>query len=124
VAKILYVEDHPAQRDIMAQMLQLGGFEVQVAEDGLVGVEKATNWVPDIILMDLRMPRMDGFEAIKKIKSNPTTKKIPIIAISAWASGRHKKQALELGAQDHFTKPVDLGKLMTTINVYLKQPAR
>jgi CheY-like chemotaxis protein len=121
VAKILYVEDHPAQRDIMAQMLELGGFEVDVAGDGVEGVEKAVAWQPDIILMDLRMPRMDGFEAIERIRAMEETAHIPIIAISAWASGKHKKRALDAGANEHFTKPVDLNRLMTTINVYLKE---
>ncbi|MEM7031930.1 MAG: response regulator [Chloroflexota bacterium] len=121
MAKILYVEDHPAQRDIMAQMLELGGFEVDTASDGVEGVEKATAWLPDIILMDLRMPRMNGFEAIEKIRGNGDTEKIPIIAISAWASGKHKKRALEAGANEHFTKPVDLNRLMGTINTYLKE---
>ncbi len=121
MAKILYVEDHPAQRDIMAQMLELGGFEVDVAGDGIEGVEKATSWLPDIILMDLRMPRMDGFEAIETIRGIDETANIPIIAISAWASGKHKKRALDAGANEHFTKPVDLNRLMTTINNYLKE---
>lgn len=121
MAKILYVEDHPAQRDIMAQMLELGGFEVDVASDGVEGVEKATNWLPDIILMDLRMPRMDGFEAIEKIRANANTATTPIVAISAWASGKHKKRAMDAGANEHFTKPVDLNRLMATINAYLKE---
>ncbi len=121
MAKILYVEDHPAQRDIMAQMLELGGFEVDVASDGVEGVEKATSWLPNIILMDLRMPRMDGFEAIEKIRADERTANTPIIAISAWASGKHKKRALDAGANEHFTKPVDLNRLMTTINNYLQE---
>lgn len=121
MAKILYVEDHPAQRDIMAQMLELGGFEVDVASDGVEGVEKATSWLPNIILMDLRMPRMDGFEAIEKIRADERTANTPIIAISAWASGKHKKRALDAGANEHFTKPVDLNRLMTTINTYLQE---
>ncbi len=124
MAKILYVEDHPAQRDIMAQMLELGGFEVDVAGDGLEGVEKTKSWLPDIILMDLRMPRMDGFQAIEEIRSIAETAEIPIIAISAWASGKHKKRALDAGANEHFTKPVDLNRLMTTINSYLKEKSR
>lgn len=121
MAKVLYVEDHPAQRDIMAQMLELGGFEVAVAGDGVEGVKKATEWLPDIILMDLRMPRRDGFEAIEKIRENGDTQRIPIIAISAWASGTHKKRTLDAGANEHFTKSVDLNRLMTTINNYLKE---
>ena len=121
MAKILYVEDHPAQRDIMAQMLELGGFEVDVASDGQEGVDKAVSWLPDIILMDLRMPRMDGFEAIQHIRKNDDTATTPIIAISAWASGKHKKRAMDAGANEHFTKPVDLNRLMATINTYLRK---
>ncbi len=120
MAKILYVEDHPAQRDILAQMLELGGFEVETAADGQEGVEKAIAWQPDVILMDLRMPRMDGFEAIELIRKNETTAKTPIIAISAWASGKHRKRAMDVGATEHFTKPVDLNRLINTVKTYIK----
>jgi CheY-like chemotaxis protein len=120
VSKVLYIEDHPAQRDILAQMLELNGFEVSVASDGVEGVEKTRAWLPDLILMDLRMPRMDGFEAIKIIRSEEETAHIPIIAISAWASAKHKERALAAGANEHFTKPVDLNRLLTTIGRYLK----
>lgn len=120
MSKVLYVEDHPAQRDILAQMLELNGFEVDVAGDGLEGVEKARAWNPDLILMDLRMPKMDGFEAIKVIRSTEGIQDIPIIAISAWASAKHKERAIEAGANEHFTKPVDLNRLLNTISRYLK----
>ncbi len=121
MSKILYVEDHPAQRDIMAQMLELSGYEVAVASDGIEGVEQAHSWCPDLILMDLRMPRMDGFEAIKLLRSDPETADIPIIAISAWASAKHKERALDAGADEHFTKPVDLSRLIETINRFLSR---
>lgn len=120
MSKVLYIEDHPAQRDILAQMLELNGFEVAVASDGVEGVEKTQAWLPDLILMDLRMPRMDGFEAIKIIRAEQSTAHIPIIAISAWASAKHKERALAAGANEHFTKPVDLNRLLTTIGRYLK----
>jgi two-component system cell cycle response regulator DivK len=120
VSKVLYIEDHPAQRDILAQMLELNGFEVAVASDGVEGVEKTRAWLPDLVLMDLRMPRMDGFEAIKIIRAEQDTAHIPIIAISAWASAKHKERALAAGANEHFTKPVDLNRLLTTIGRYLK----
>ncbi len=97
-------------------MSELEGFEVAVAGDGVEGMKKATEWLPDLILMDL-----DGFEAIEKIRESGDTLRIPIIAISAWASGKHKKRALDAGANEHFTKPVDLNRLMTTINNYLKE---
>lgn len=121
MSKILYVEDHPAQRDIMAQMLELSGYQVGVAIDGVDGVEQTRTWQPDLILMDLRMPRMDGFEAIKILRSDPETADIPIIAISAWASAKHKERALDAGADEHFTKPVDLSRLLETISRYLVQ---
>ena len=121
MSRILYVEDHPAQRDIMAQMLELSGYEVTVASDGIEGVDQARSWGPDLILMDLRMPRMDGFEAIRELRKDPDTADIPIIAISAWASAKHKERAMEAGANDHFTKPVDLSRLLETINRYLDQ---
>lgn len=120
MSKVLYIEDHPAQRDILAQMLELNGYEVDTASDGQEGVEKTRAWLPDLILMDLRMPRMDGFEAIKIIRAEDKTSDIPIIAISAWASAKHKERALAAGANEHFTKPVDLNRLLTTINRYLK----
>ncbi len=120
MSKVLYIEDHPAQRDILAQMLELNGYEVDTASDGQEGVEKTRAWLPDLILMDLRMPRMDGFEAIRIIRSEDQTASIPIIAISAWASAKHKERALAAGANEHFTKPVDLNRLLTTINRYLK----
>ena len=120
MSKVLYIEDHPAQRDILAQMLELNGFEVAVASDGVEGVDKARDWLPDLILMDLRMPRMDGFEAIKVLRSEDQTSVIPIIAISAWASAKHKERALAAGANEHFTKPVDLNRLLSTIGRYLK----
>ncbi len=122
MSKVLYVEDHPAQRDILAQMLELNGFEVAVASDGVEGVEKARSWLPNLILMDLRMPRMDGFEAIKAIREDVTTTAIPIIAISAWASAKHKERAISSGANEHFTKPVDLSRLLATIGKYLTPP--
>ncbi len=119
MSRILYIEDHPAQRDIMAQMLELSGYDVAVACDGLDGLEQARSRSPDLILMDLRMPRMDGFQAIRELRKDPDTSEIPIIAISAWASAKHKERALEAGADEHFTKPVDLNRLLETINRFL-----
>lgn len=113
--KILYVEDNPEQRAILTQMLELEGYEVAVASDGMEGVNKARSWVPDLILMDLRMPKMDGFEAIKVIRVDENSCNIPIIVISAWASNKHKKRAFDVGANEFFTKPVDLVRLLTTV---------
>ena len=120
MTKVLYVEDHEAQRDIMVQMLELYGYEVDVASNGEEGVKKAQEEHPDVVLMDIRMPgRIDGFVAIRQLRNGPAAVDIPIIVISAWGSARHKERALKAGADVHFTKPVSIDKLITTINCNL-----
>ena len=121
MARILYVENNPAQRDILTQMLELNGYEVAVASDGVEGVEKARTWLPDLILMDLMMPRMDGYEATQIIRSEAEFAYIPIIAVSAYASPKHKERALAAGMNEHFTKPVDLMRLLATIARYVNE---
>lgn len=118
--KILCVEDHPLQRTILVQMLELNDFEVAAARDGAEAVEKARSWDPDLILMDLRLPKVDGFEAIKAIRTGEMTRCIPIISISAWAGTKDKDRALSLGANDHFVKPLDFTRLLRTIGEFLK----
>ena len=121
MTKILYVEDHEAQRDIMAQVLELYGYEVDVAYNGREGVKKAREWQPDIVLMDLRMPgRIDGFVAIRRLRNDPETADIPILVISAWGSSTHKERAMQAGADMHLTKPVSVGKLTAAINRHLR----
>jgi CheY-like chemotaxis protein len=120
MAKILYVDDHPDSREIMILNLKLSHFEVEFATDGLEGVNKAKEWRPDLILMDLRMPRMDGFEAIAAIRSDPTTAHIPIIVTSAWANAKHKQHSLDVGANEHFSKPVNMQHLLLVMNRYLR----
>ena len=117
MTKVLYVEDHEAQRDIMVQMLELYGYEVDVASNGEEGVKKAQEEHPDVVLMDIRMPgRIDGFVAIRQLRNGPDAVDIPIIVISAWGSARHKERALKAGADVHFTKPVSIDKLTAAIN--------
>lgn len=118
-AKILWAEDHPAQRDLLAQILRLKGFEVAVASNGLKAVEKVVDWLPDLILMDLRMPVMDGFEAIRMIRARDSTRTTPIIAISIWATFKHRERALAAGANELLAKPVDPDHLIQTIYQYL-----
>ena len=123
MTKVLYVEDHEAQRDIMVQMLELYGYEVDVAYNGEEGVKKTREWHPDVVLMDIRMPgRIDGLAAIRQLRNGPDTTDIPIIVISAWGSVKHKAQALRAGADPHFTKPVTMDELIATINHHLRQP--
>jgi len=124
MTKVLYVEDHEAQRGAMLKLLSLFGYEVDEACSGEEGVEKTREWHPDVVLMDIRMPgRIDGLEAIRQLRNDPDTADIPIIAISAWGSAKHKSEALEAGANAHFTKPVSIDDLIQTFNRYLRQPS-
>lgn len=118
--KILCAEDNQTQQEIYARLLKDSGFEVILANDGAEAVEIARSWRPDLILMDLLMPGMDGFEAIGLIRSNDDTRSIPILSISAWASDQSKERALAAGANEHFTKPILFDQLLATINQYLK----
>lgn len=114
--KILYIEDHPAQSDIMKQMLEFSGCEVVLAYSGEEGIDKAREEQPDVILMDLRMPGMGGIEAVKRLRSDPAVSAIPVIVISAWTSSRNRQEALEAGAAKFIAKPVDTKRLMDQIN--------
>lgn len=119
--RILYVEDATVIRDTIAKLLELKGYNVNYAKNGQEGVEKAISWNPDIVLMDLRMPVMDGYNAINKIKMNPKTKNLPIFVVSAWSSKKERTQANIAGADEFFVKPPDLAKLTATIEEYVKR---
>ena len=117
MTKILYVEDHEAQRDIVVQMLELHGYEVDVACNGEEGVKKAREWHPDVVLMDIPLPgRIDGLVAIRQLRDSPDTVDIPIIAVSALDSFKYRVQALRAGADAYFTKPLPMNELITAIN--------
>ncbi len=121
MTKVLYVEDHEAQRDIMRQVLELYGYEVDVACNGEEGVKKAREWHPDVVLMDIRMPgRIDGLAAIRQLRNGPDTADIPIIVISAWGGAQHKERVLGAGADAHYTKPMSIDKLIAAINHHLR----
>ena len=120
--KILYVEDNPDNVYMLTRRLKKKGFEVLVAEDGQQGVEMALSELPDLILMDLSLPIMDGWEATKNIKADEKGKNIPIIALSAHAMEEHQKSAMEAGCNDYDTKPVDLKRLMSKISQFLIIP--
>ena len=114
--KILYVEDARSQREIMKQMLELyGEYEVIIADHGQEGLEKAREVQPDIILMDLRMPIMDGIKAIQELKKDPNLSDIPIIVISAWANKENREESMKAGAIKFFEKPTNYNKLLATI---------
>ncbi len=117
MARILIVEDNQLHRDALAMLLERNDFEVIEAADGIVGVEKARTWQPELILLDLRMPRMDGFQTIKVLRSSPKTANIPIFVISAWGHQQSVvDRSLKAGADHFFIKPVDEDLLMEAIN--------
>jgi CheY-like chemotaxis protein len=118
--KILYIEDHPAQSDIMKQMLEFSGFQVVLAMNGEEGIEKARRDQPDIILMDLRMPGMGGIEAIRQLKQDAAVANIPVMVLSAWTSQRNRDDAYEAGAAKFLAKPVDTRRLIDEINELFK----
>ena len=113
--RVLYVEDAQVIRDTISRLLELNGYNVAYAKNGEEGVKKALSWQPDVVLMDLRMPVMDGFKAIEEIKLDPLTKSIPVFVISAWSSKKERTQAKLAGADGFFVKPPDLNKLIEAI---------
>jgi two-component system response regulator len=109
---ILLVEDNELNRDMLSRRLERKGYEIKMAVDGAQGVSMATELRPALILMDLSLPVMDGWEAIRRIKGNPETATIPIIALTAHARAEDEKTARDAGANDFDTKPVDLNRLV------------
>jgi len=117
--KILYVEDNDDNVYVMKGRLPRLGFEVVVAADGEQGVAMAGTEAPDLILMDLRLPGIDGWETTRRIKAAPATKAIPVIALSAHAMAGDREKALEAGCDDYDTKPVDFPRLLERIRTVL-----
>jgi len=117
--KILLVEDNEMNRDMLSRRLSRRGYEVVMAEDGAKGVELANSESPDLILMDLSLPIMDGWEATRTLKANDSTKAIPVIALTAHAMKSDEDKAKEAGCDDFDTKPVDLNRLIEKMDKYL-----
>ncbi|MFN0118487.1 MAG: response regulator [Elusimicrobiota bacterium] len=110
--KILVVEDNQVNRDLLARRLLKKGFEVILALNGQEGVQKAFETLPDLILMDLSLPLIDGWEATRQIKSNEKTKLIPVIAVTAHAMQGDREKALSAGCDEYETKPIDFIRLL------------
>ncbi len=121
MAKILLVEDNEMNREMLSRRLMRRGFEVAVAVDGQVGVEMAASELPDVILMDINLPVMDGWDATRTIKSNATTSHIPVIALTANAMSSDRTKALESGCDEFETKPVEFARLIDKINQFLPE---
>jgi len=112
MAKILVVEDNEVNRDMLSRRLTRRGYEVLVAVDGQEGIQMALSHSPDLILMDMSLPVMDGWEATRRLKAAPETQKIPIIALTAHALMSDREQAFEVGCDDYETKPIDFPRLI------------
>ena len=116
MAKILYIEDNDDNVYMLKMRLELlDGYEVLAAEDGEKGCEMAASERPDLILMDLEMPVIDGWEATRRLKGNPQTRGIPIIALSAHALAGAREKALAAGCDEFDTKPIEFDRLVATI---------
>ena len=115
MSKILLVEDNEMNRDMLSRRLERKGFEIVIAVDGQAGIDMASSSNPDIILMDLSLPVIDGWEATRQIKADPATQAIPVIALTAHAMAGDEQKALEAGCDDYDTKPIDLKRLLGKI---------
>ena len=115
MANILLVEDNEMNRDMLSRRLTRKGYEVVIAEDGGKGVELAGSVAPDLILMDMSLPVLDGWEATRQVKANPATAGIPVIALTAHAMAGDREQALGAGCDDYDTKPIELPRLLEKI---------
>ena len=119
--KILIVEDNEENRDALSRRLQRRGFEVVMAFDGKLGVAAARTELPDLILMDMNMPEVDGWEATRQVKADPAISHIPVIALTAHAMAGDRDRAMAAGCVDYHTKPVELPKLLAQIEAILVQ---
>lgn len=119
MAKILLVEDNEMNRDMLSRRLQKKGYEVVTAVDGVEGVALAVSEAPALILMDMSLPVVDGWEATRQLKASPATRSIPIIALTAHAMSGDREKALEAGCDDFDTKPVELARLLEKIEALL-----
>jgi CheY-like chemotaxis protein len=124
MARILMVEDNEMNRDALSRRLQRKGYEVILALDGKQGLALAQSVLPDLILMDLSLPEMDGWEATRRLKAAPATGSIPLIVLSSHAMTGDRERALAAGGDDFDTKPVDFQRLLAKIDVLLQGGTR
>jgi CheY-like chemotaxis protein len=120
MAKVLLVEDNEMNRDMLSRRLERKGYQVVMAVDGAEGVKMAASEKPDIILMDMSLPVLDGWSATQKLKASPETAAIPVIALTAHAMEGDEAKAREAGCDDYDTKPIDLARLLGKIETHLQ----
>lgn len=121
--KILIVEDNETNLDMLSRRLTRLGFEIVAARDGLAGVEATRRERPDLVLMDMSLPEIDGWEATRRIKADPDTRAIKVIALTAHAMAEDRDRALEAGCDDYDTKPVELSRLLAKIQACVGRSA-
>jgi len=114
--KILLVEDNELNRDMLSRRLERRGFQVLIAVDGAQGVAMAQSEAPDLVLMDMSLPVVDGWEATRRLKAAPETRAVPIIALTSHAMVGDRDKAIEAGCDDYDTKPIELPRLLEKIN--------
>jgi two-component system cell cycle response regulator DivK len=120
MAKVLLVEDNEMNRDMLSRRLERKGYQVVMAVDGAEGVRMASSEKPDIVLMDMSLPVLDGWSATQKLKASPETAGIPVIALTAHAMEGDEAKAREAGCDDYDTKPIDLARLLGKIETHLQ----
>jgi len=121
MSKILIVEDNEMNRDMLSRRLERKGYQVVMAVDGGEGVARAASEMPDIILMDMSLPVIDGWEATRRVKADPVTARIPVIALTAHAMAGDRDKTIEAGCDDYDTKPIDLARLLGKIEAQLQK---
>src|SRR6266568_4536819 len=121
MAKILLVEDNEMNRDMLSRRLERKGYTVSLALDGAEGLQKARTESPDIILMDMSLPVIDGWEATRQLKADEATRRIPIIALTAHAMASDEQKARDSGCDDFDTKPIELPRLLEKIEALLQR---
>ena len=119
--KILLVEDNEMNRDMLSRRLQRKGYQVVLALDGQSGVEMTQTQAPDLVLMDMSLPVLDGWEATRRLKADTATRHIPVIALTAHAMSSDREKAIEAGCDDYDTKPVELMRLLAKIDALLRK---
>lgn len=119
MAKVLYIDDEPDNIDLLSRRLTRRGFAVMGATNATDGIALAAQWKPDLILMDIRMPGLDGYEATTRLKADPATRSIPVIVLTADAARADEERARAVGADDYATKPVELPTLLDKIQKLL-----
>ncbi|HYC02100.1 MAG TPA: response regulator [Azospirillaceae bacterium] len=121
MARLLLVEDHEEIWDFLSRRLKRRGYDVLLAHDGRAGVEAARTEQPDVVLMDMNLPVMDGWTAARQLKDQPETRGIPVIALTAHAMAGDREKALEAGCDDYHPKPVDFSRLLTQIEAAVQR---